>query len=405
MEFSDFFSILLMYLGSPEEKNDNKGHSQFFVSIIDWLIREPQTDFEDQKQENDDLNPFSNKEPDTNIRYCTGARKIAKKDAKDVLKRIDDDKEFVQNIDLATPGAKAGIRDALRQHGFEAITNSLGSLCFSIMRAYFEKFAAGKSSVKPIDVKNSQDAENCLRLVQDVNLRCPLCGVDLIHSGDVNAIAGYDVVHIFPDNLDVNARAQFSRIKKAPEKSDALENQIPLCLNCANAYLKDPSLEDYQKLVEEKNRIRVKKRTENDLNQLTLEEKLTKVILLLRNVKPDLGNQSLEYDAHKVEEKITQDISLQGIVNYYVAGYYNKIRRQFSDLEGKDFGFDELAATIKLAYIKLKKENLSQTEIFSRLAQWIRDQESLSDEYMESSRILVAFFVQNCEVFEIETAK
>ena len=74
-------------------------------------------------------------------------------------------------------------------------------------------------------------------------------------------------------------------------------------------------------------------------------------------------------------------------------------------MEGDDFSFDELADEIRLAYHKLKREKLSQTELFNRLANWILEKEKLDNSYLEAARIIVAFFVQNCEVFEVENAK
>ncbi len=96
---------------------------------------------------------------------------------------------------------------------------------------------------------------------------------------------------------------------------------------------------------------------------------------------------------------------MQGAVQFYVMGYYNKIRDQFSSMEGNSFSFDDLATTIKLAYIKFKREGLSQSEVFNHLAHWILDKEHLENDFIEAARILVAFFVQNCEVFEVENAQ
>ncbi len=154
-----------------------------------------------------------------------------------------------------------------------------------------------------------------------------------------------------------------------------------------------------------KKEIANEKKIAKGLNQLTLEEQLSEVIRLLRDVKPSSPDSGISYDAHKVEEKINQDYPLQWSVNMYVMGYYNKIKEQFSNMEGDDFSFDELADEIRLAYHKLKREKLSQTELFNRLANWILEKEKLDNSYLEAARIIVAFFVQNCEVFEVENAK
>lgn len=99
------------------------------------------------------------------------------------------------------------------------------------------------------------------------------------------------------------------------------------------------------------------------------------------NIKPDINAMSISYGAHKVEEKIRNDYTLQGTVRFYVMGYYNKIKDEFSNMAGDSFYFDDLATTIKLAYIKFKREKLSQGEIFNQLANWILEKEHLEREY------------------------
>ncbi|KAB1920756.1 ABC-three component system protein [Lactobacillus gasseri ATCC 33323 = JCM 1131] len=406
MEFSDFFDIMWTYLADPESKESNKeGRPEFLKNLIDMLIREPQTEEEDQKAENGDLNPLNNKEADTINKYCSGSRKIPKKDAKDILKRISDGNRFFERIVFAAPGAKKGIRDELRKRSFNVTSASLGKVCFDIMKAFLEKFKEGKSSVTESDIADDKKNVTYLKLVHDVQFKCPLCGRELITDGDTEAIAGYDVVHIFPANLSMEGKAEFSKIKKAPENSDALENKIPLCLNCANLYLENPTLKNYQTLVNEKRRIDIEHKLAKGLNQLTLEDNLIKAIKGLKEIKPDKITNSISYDAHKIEEKINNDYPLQGAVQFYVMGYYNKIRDQFSSMEGNSFSFDDLATTIKLAYIKFKREGLSQSEVFNHLAHWILDKEHLENDFIEAARILVAFFVQNCEVFEVENAQ
>ena len=406
MEFSDFFDIMWNYMANPEDKESNKkGRPEFLISLIDLMIRAPQTEAEDQMSANGELNPLSNKESDTINKYCSGSRKIPKNDAKNILRRISSGKSFIDKIEFAAPGAKKSIRDELRNMGFNVTSASLGERCFEIVKAFLKKFKDGESSIAPSDIADDQNAVTRLQLVREVNFKCPLCGQELIKDGARKAISSYDIVHVFPDNLAIKDQSKFFKIKNAPEDSDALDNKIPLCLNCANLYLENPTLEDYQNLVNTKRRISVESHLARGLNQLALEDDLTKVIKGLKNIKPDMNAMSISYGAHKVEEKIRNDYTLQGTVRFYIMGYYNKIKDEFSNMAGDSFYFDDLATTIKLAYIKFKREKLSQGEIFNQLANWILEKEHLEREYLEAARIIVAFFVQNCEVFEVENAK
>jgi hypothetical protein len=51
---------------------------------------------------------------------------------------------------------------------------------------------------------------------------------------------------------------------------------------------------------------------------------------------------SISYDVHEVEDKICNDYILQGTVQFYVMGYYNKIRAEFFNMTGNSFYFDDL---------------------------------------------------------------
>lgn len=77
MEFSEFFEILWEYLNEAE--GDSKERPQFFIKLIDLILREPQTDSEDTRSEKGELNPFSNKEPDTVNKYCSAQEKFPKR--------------------------------------------------------------------------------------------------------------------------------------------------------------------------------------------------------------------------------------------------------------------------------------------------------------------------------------
>ncbi|MFQ2044281.1 ABC-three component system protein [Aeromonas veronii] len=52
---------------------------------------------------------------------------------------------------------------------------------------------------------------------------------------------------------------------------------------------------------------------------------------------------------------------------------------------------------VKTYYIKLKKQGLNQTQIFSALTDWLKN--STSHKNSEAAEILVSYFVQNCEVY------
>lgn len=93
-------------------------------------------------------------------------------------------------------------------------------------------------------------------MIVEVGGRCPLCGKDLIkklRTGKKRK--NYKIVKIFPDNLDVKNVGDFEQIKNAPVNTDADENLIAPCSECAEDYEFDPDIKVFEKLVYDKNNI------------------------------------------------------------------------------------------------------------------------------------------------------
>lgn len=61
--------------------------------------------------------------------------------------------------------------------------------------------------------------------------------------------------------------------------------------------------------------------------------------------------------------------------------------------------FNLIASEVKLAYQKLDNGLLSQDEIVNGLAEWIKNKSGVGSKNMRACHIVVAFFIQNCEVF------
>lgn len=88
---------------------------------------------------------------------------------------------------------------------------------------------------------------------------------------------------------------------------------------------------------------------------------------------------------------------MQNEVQSHVLAYYRYIESVFS--ESTD-NFDEIAAEVKLSSQKLEKAGLSQEEVINKLAEWIHHKAFIGeDKGMLACRIVVCFFIQNCEVF------
>lgn len=69
---------------------------------------------------------------------------------------------------------------------------------------------------------------------------------------------------------------------------------------------------------------------------------------------------------------------------------------------------DEIASDIHKVYKRLKEYGLGKSEIVNKLAEWILVKTNLDHkdiDYLRAAEIMVAYYIQNCQVFEDETSK
>ena len=128
---------------------------------------------------------------------------------------------------------------------------------------------------------------------------------------------------------------------------------------------------------------------------MQLEEYIRVVLDALAQVDDSVQLVPLEYDAIHIDKKIP-DFILKNEIQIKVLQYYRYIESIFSDSETD---FDMIASEVKMSSMKLEKSGMPQSDIIEYLAEWIRNKTSLGTESKTACRIVVAFFIQNCEVF------
>jgi hypothetical protein len=127
-----------------------------------------------------------------------------------------------------------------------------------------------------------------------------------------------------------------------------------------------------------------------------------KVKQLLSNFDGErCGNKTpVSYDVITIKEKFHDtDSLLCEEVERYVAMYFVMLNTVVSDFEREngDFRVDSLRVQIKDAYHKVRDGGFSQEEIYYKLTMWLADR---TDADESICRVVVAYFVQLCDVFE-----
>ena len=180
------------------------------------------------------------------------------------------------------------------------------------------------------------------------------------------------------------------------------ENLIALCPACHARYLAERKTSTQGKMLD----FLQKKKQE-----LMVRDTARGVLIqddLIELSDADLEALRLNYDPVKVRQKIPGDTREQRIllkkVLSYVRENYNLVDNNLKNLNKEQVLRQRVfSAQIKNLFIDFDEttvdgEPLSQTVIFDNLVRWLHEN---TDEDMEVCAIVVSYFVQSCEVFDV----
>lgn len=142
-----------------------------------------------------------------------------------------------------------------------------------------------------------------------------------------------------------------------------------------------------------------------DANRNAIEEGLRNLITSLSAIEEPNSLVRLRYNAVKTSKKIVEypnrklDNLLEDRIAYYVVRYYRFIQEQIGLLEQSGaLAFHIVAKTIQRHYESLKANGYNSVDVYFKMRDYI--QETTKADSDTACEILVAFFVQNCEVFD-----
>ena len=248
-------------------------------------------------------------------------------------------------------------------------------------------------------IRNCSIEQDDIPLLSEANYECPICHTPLVGYIKNTAVKKYDVIHIYPANASA-INTEFAAFAK-PKYIDSPTNKIVLCRDHAEEYKLEPTIEEYTNLKSIKSKIANAYSLRAELNGTVLEEKIQNILYGLAEITEDTVLEELPLTALRLDQKILpQNRLLKNDEKMRVLRYYNYISELFSSLEReRDIDFKLIASEIKVAYNKLDNGQLSQYEIVDLLADWIKSKSRVGNEYSLACKIVVAFFIQNCEVF------
>lgn len=233
-------------------------------------------------------------------------------------------------------------------------------------------------------------------LLAEVTYECPLSHEKLVEEVKGIPKKKYEITQIFPDDLPQDLAEAFDAVYPKPKNYDAPENLIALSIEESENYLMSPTVEEYKKLYEIKQITSKQYKAVNAINRIDLEEEIRDAIDGLVSIKTSDNLPQLEYDALRIDQKIN-DALLMNEVQNHVLQYYRYIENIFSDMTD---AFDDIAGEVKISSQKLERAGMSQEAVIYNLTEWIHNKAFAgTDRGKMACKIVVCFFIQNCEVF------
>lgn len=271
--------------------------------------------------------------------------------------------------------------------------------------AEYDKFLAdiflytlSRDNKKVSDKVEPQDVP----FLTEVNYECPITHEKLVEYVKDVPMRRYVITQIFPDDLTEDELKEFEKVVPRPQDYDSVSNLIALGEKASEEYLLNPTVEEFKKLRSIKKFVSSRYEAQKSIDRMELEEDIRIALAALMEIKNPSQMIGLDYKALRIDEKIKNEPLLKNEVQNHVLQYYRTIEGAFNDSEAD---FDTIATEIKLSSLKLEKAGLSKEEVIESLAEWIRKKANLGDRSRTACRIVVAFFIQNCEVFSREISK
>lgn len=230
---------------------------------------------------------------------------------------------------------------------------------------------------------------------------CPLCAEPLVYTKGTGYKKNYELAHIYPLNPTPEEIVLLANEPRLSIDVNSIDNFVPLCLKCHNKFDNPRTVEEYRELFKIKRKLIADETARNIYGSYTIQDEICDIIQSL--ISADLGSASgkLEYTALKVEQKLQNSFNpiLKRKIIADVTDYYKLIKKQFNDIEKTNPGtFDLIGANIKAFYLHLKKQDFGQEKIYNTIADWIYIKTKAGS--IEACKVIVSFFIQNCEVFE-----
>ena len=388
MEFSEFAKILHPIIGAGSNVDD------FACELFENIVEYP----------GQDESPIDKKSMKSYKAYYLGDRKITAF-SKEIRKYVEPT-SFESYIADMPEEAQMSIYQVLAEHVSGMTDQNIAEKTAELFKSIIYEASTKKRTSKK-DKENKVPEANALvvgekdyYLLDECNSSCPLCGDKLVKTIGENIKNRYRRVYIMPPSIASYEREEIEAAVgiKVGDNLLAISNQLLLCEDCADeneVFSKDV----YNRLANIKVKLMKRKNTVDTIDEIVVEEGINLILKSFTEMKDapiEIKKDDLE--VFRVDRKIPDNIFLRETVTGMVLRYYRHIEDLFKQYERRGLlRFNKIKNEISQCFESLDEQDLNQQEIFDAMVQWLQKQSKCKN--LPACEIIIAFFVQNCEVF------
>ncbi len=239
-----------------------------------------------------------------------------------------------------------------------------------------------------------------LQLSNEVGGRCPLCGNSLTSIKKGRAYNICQIAHIYPANPLSNEEKLLENELRLSDDVNDLNNLLAVCAHCHTKFDKPRTIEEYREWYRLKKRIIENANAKDTYRLFNIEGEIRTVLEKLNNPLFEESLVKLSYESLKIDQKTndTMPYAIKRTIKNDVVDYFDFIRSLFIEIDNvSPYKFDTLATQVKAFYCKCMQSNQNQEFIYSVIVDWLYEKTGRYSQ--RACEIIVAFFIQDCEVF------
>lgn len=243
-------------------------------------------------------------------------------------------------------------------------------------------------------------------LYAEVGGACPLCGGSIIFkkANSKHPTIGYEIAHIYPLNPS-NAQSKALADLLPPAEINAMGNVILLCPTCHTRYDKEFKIEEYERLLNIKKECMSAAEARQTATQHSIQEEVKEILEIISRDNAD-GNDlsATNLDVSSLDKKLKKGMSplQKRDIRRDAIDFYVTIKNQIKLIEQRDqSAIRILQNQISSYYLIMEKKSPENKDfVFNHIAEWISQR---TGKPILACKVLASFFVQNCEVFDVDS--